>query len=333
LTLEAFFRRILEPRADGAFTARRRRRLHESAAMARSFFEGFDAVNPADASARALTEELEGIGDVGGQTQFRLREGYGALVDALANAARAAGAVIRLGTPVRLLRWSSGGVEVETAGERLSAQRAVVTLPVGILQDETAVRFEPELPQKRAAARRLGTGPVVKIILKFRDAFWESKDLAHRATGGQDADLSDLAMWHMPGSAWPTWWTYRPSRAPVVAGWSAGPAAVRLTGRTREALLESALLALAESLNADASELGGLMDAWHVHDWPADEWSRGAYSYVRLGGEHASKDLAEPVDHRLHFAGEATDTEGQASTVAGALATGQRAANEILRRT
>ena len=107
-------------------------------------------------------------------------------------------------------------------------------------------------------------------------------------------------MWHMPGAAWPTWWTYRPVRAPVLAGWSAGPAAIRLTGRPPEALLESALLTLAASLNAEARELGGLLEAWHVHDWPADQWSRGAYSYVRLEGEHASKDLAEAVEHRPH---------------------------------
>ena len=333
MTLEAFFQQIAGPKADGAFTARRRRRLHDSVAMARSFFEGFDAADPADASARALTEELEGVGDVGGQTQLRLRQGYGALVDALANAVTGAGATIRPASPVRTIRWSRGGVEADTASGAVSADRAIVTLPVGILQDESAVRFEPELPRKRAAARLLGTGPVVKIILKFREAFWEAKDLAARATGGQDEDLSNLAMWHMPGAAWPTWWTYRPIRAPVLAGWSAGPGAIRLTGRPPEALLESALLTLAASLNAEARELGGLLEAWHVHDWPADQWSRGAYSYVRLGGEHASKDLAEAVEHRLFFAGEATDTEGQASTVAGALATGQRAAQEVLRRT
>jgi monoamine oxidase len=330
MTLDAFFRRVAEPKADGAFTARRRRKLHESAAMARSFFEGFDAADPADASARALTEELEGVGDVGGQSQFRLRHGYGALVDALASAATAAaGADIRLATPVRAIRWSAGGVEAETDGGSISAERAIVTLPVGILQDKSAVRFEPELPQRRAAARLLGTGPVVKIVMKFRHAFWEAKDFAARATGGLDEDLSDLAMWHMPGAAWPTWWTYRPIRAPVVAGWSAGPAAMRLTGRGREELLESALLTLAESLNADARELGGLLEAWHVHDWPADEWSRGAYSYVRVGGENAGEVLAEPVEDRLFFAGEATDSQGQASTVAGALASGARAAAEV----
>ena len=45
----------------------------------------------------------------------------------------------------------------------------------------------------------------------------------------------------------------------------------------------------------------------------------------------ARRVLAEPVEGTLHFAGEATDTGGQASTVAGAIASGDRAAGQILR--
>jgi monoamine oxidase len=40
--------------------------------------------------------------------------------------------------------------------------------------------------------------------------------------------------------------------------------------------------------------------------------------------------LAEPVAGTLFFAGEATDTTGQEGTVHGALATGLRAARELL---
>jgi monoamine oxidase len=57
--------------------------------------------------------------------------------------------------------------------------------------------------------------------------------------------------------------------------------------------------------------------------------SRGAYSYVRVGGEGAREALAAPEGGRLYFAGEATDP-GQAGTVAGALQSGQRAARELL---
>jgi monoamine oxidase len=66
-----------------------------------------------------------------------------------------------------------------------------------------------------------------------------------------------------------------------------------------------------------------------VHDWQADPFARGGYSYVRVGGTGAREELAAPLEDTLFFAGEATDTE-QSGTVGGALASGQRAARELL---
>ena len=74
-----------------------------------------------------------------------------------------------------------------------------------------------------------------------------------------------------------------------------------------------------------------------VHGRPEATWrfirdaKRGAYSYVRVGGDSARKQLARPIEQTLFFAGEATDTAGEAGTVAGALASGRRAAREVLR--
>ena len=67
--------------------------------------------------------------------------------------------------------------------------------------------------------------------------------------------------------------------------------------------------------------------AFAIHDWQADPYARGGYSYVRVGGTGAREELAEPLEETLYFAGEATDTE-QSGTVGGALASGMRAAQE-----
>ena len=69
-----------------------------------------------------------------------------------------------------------------------------------------------------------------------------------------------------------------------------------------------------------------------VHDWRRDPFSRGAYSYVRVGGEGAREDLAVPIAGTLFFAGEATDPE-ESGTVAGALRSGQRAAQQLIEAT
>ena len=67
------------------------------------------------------------------------------------------------------------------------------------------------------------------------------------------------------------------------------------------------------------------------HDWSADPFARGAYSYVTVGGRTARKRLAAPLRDTLFFAGEATDDES-AATVEGALRSGVRAAHEVLAR-
>ena len=67
-----------------------------------------------------------------------------------------------------------------------------------------------------------------------------------------------------------------------------------------------------------------------THDWQADPFSRGAYSYAAVGGMEAAAKLAEPVANTLYFAGEATNSDGYNGTVHGAIATGLRAAKELL---
>ena len=77
------------------------------------------------------------------------------------------------------------------------------------------------------------------------------------------------------------------------------------------------------------STLPDLVD-WRITRWRADPWARGAYSYLAPGTSSTTRrTLAQPVDARIFFAGEATDLDHPA-TVHGALASGRRAAAEVL---
>jgi monoamine oxidase len=66
-----------------------------------------------------------------------------------------------------------------------------------------------------------------------------------------------------------------------------------------------------------------------VHNWQRDPFALGAYTYVTSGNSNARKDLAQPLEETLFFAGEATDSQGESATVTGALRSGLRAAAEI----
>jgi monoamine oxidase len=91
-----------------------------------------------------------------------------------------------------------------------------------------------------------------------------------------------------------------------------------------------ALRTLATLLHIGSEQLAQLLDAAYFHDWQTNPFSRGAYSYDAVSSDDAQQTLATPVENTLFFAGEATDTTGHNGTVHGAIASGRRAAREIL---
>src|SRR5581483_6376639 len=102
--------------------------------------------------------------------------------DALAAQLNGSKVRLQLHTVVRAISWKRNRVEVRgtflDAPFRVSARRAIVTLPIGVLQRPArdGVRFTPALSGKRDAVKLLVPGPVIKVSLRFRRAFWEELD-------------------------------------------------------------------------------------------------------------------------------------------------------------
>jgi monoamine oxidase len=293
--------------------------------FARRRVEGYEGADPARASARTMIGEWATEDEATGASHYRPLGGYGPLLDWLAGALDRDRVSLRLRTAVRAVRWGRGRVEVDAEAEgvplRARAKRAVVTLPLGVLQlprsAPGAVRFEPALDAKRAALRGLAPSQVVKVVMRFRSAFWEKRG------GGR---YEDAAFIRVLGAPFPSFWTALPVRAPVLVGWAGGPNASRLTGAGAPAIIRRA----EDSLERAFGRLAQRSLSAYVHDWQQDPYARCAYSYVAVGGAGARKALAEPLKGTLYIAGEAADFEGEHGTVAGALQSGARAALRIL---
>ena len=301
----------------------------EAAAMARAFVEGFDAADPARVSAHFIAKEW-GSGGMLDSPQFRPLGGYSSVLAALAGALDRESIRLQLQTVVREVRWRRGSVEIDAAflDQPFSVQAtcAIVTLPLGVLQAPVGasgtVRFVPGLDTKREALQQLVFGPVLKLSLRFRTAFWEKLD------GGR---YEDAAFFHSAATAFPTFWTALPLRAPLLTAWIAGPKAARLSMYEMPEIVRQALDSLSTVFGGrPPSEFE--LEAAYLHNWQTDPFSRGAYSYIAVGGGDARRTLAEPLEGTLFFAGEATDTEGEAATVTGALQSGARAAREVAER-
>jgi monoamine oxidase len=276
---------------------RKRRLAPITRTLARMMVQGFDAADPAIVSARDIADEWK---SALGSSQMRPQGGYQPLLATLSENLN-----MRMRHVVRRVRWRKGSVNVDG----IRARKAIITLPLGVLQ-AGSVAFDPPLDKD---LRMLVSGPVIRVAMRFRKAFWEERH-------------PGVAFYHSPQAPFPTFWTPLPMRAPLLTAWAGGPKAAALTGLPEKDLLGLAM----QSVRALFPKARGPED-FLVHDWQADPFARGGYSYLRAGGEGAREKLRQPIDKTLYFAGEATDAE-EAGTVAGALRSGWRAALEILGR-
>ncbi len=280
------------------------------------FVEGFDAARVDRISAQALAIAERAAEQIEGDRQFRLVEGYGALVEWLAGQLQSRGAAVVLNAVVQGLRWKPQRVEaaVSLGGQprTFTAEAAVITLPLGVLR-AGAVRFEPPLPEHAEALAKLEFGSVTKVVLRFRSRFWPEPD---------------FGFIHAPDEEWlPTWWS--DERADILTGWAGGPKGERLAARDRAFVVDRACEALAKIFGESPARVRANLVEAQWHNWSADPFARGAYSYIPAGGLELPRRLAQPVAGTLFFAGEATIRDADLGTVHGALETGQRAAREL----
>ncbi|HXI47405.1 MAG TPA: NAD(P)/FAD-dependent oxidoreductase [Steroidobacteraceae bacterium] len=289
---------------------------------ATAYVEGFNAADSRVIGVAALVAQQRAEDKVHSDRLFHVEAGYHALPAFLSDRFRAAGGTLLLEHPVRRVHWSQNAVAVSgvnAGGEsfELHAERAIVTLPLGVLQAGT-VEFEPAPQEIWSNAARMAMGPVVRISLLFDAKFWQQA-------------LSFLLTRDEVPSAW---WTPMPNSAPLITGWAGGAKAAALTQRIGaradwRALLEESLGTLSRMYGIAAQELHARLISWHTHDWQADPYSRGAYSYAPAGALNASANMTLPVADTLFFAGEHTDTTGHWGTVHGALGSGLRAAAQL----
>jgi monoamine oxidase len=280
----------------------------------RALIEGFDAAIVRDASIIAIAREWRsGVND----GLARPANGYVTIMQYLA---RVLDARIRLRTRVDEVRWSPQSVRIHATrdGEQVEiwARCALITVPIGVLQQQRGM-FTPPLPaETRAAIDAIAMGPVIKVVLEFRSPFWERVE---------DGRFRDVAFFRAPLCGLPAVWTRLPQRVPLLVAWAGGGAAQRLIDRRADPI--SAGLETCQTLFPSADVHAELRNAYS-HDWQADPFARGAYSFLRVGGGDARAALGAPIEQTLFFAGEATSSDDP-GTVAGALESGYRAADAI----
>jgi monoamine oxidase len=237
-----------------------------------------------------------------------LKQGYGALV-----ARHAVGVPVTLNTQVTAIDWSGKALRLTTPKGEVRAQKVIVTVSTGILAGGH-IRFDPALPDwKQEAIAGLPLGNHNRICLIYdRDVF------------GAEAPRSAALL---NQGAEPMSVTIRPFGYDYVVGLTGGRFADWLERAGEAAAVDLAKENLKKSFGSDiVKHVAG----HNVTAWRGDPWILGAYSAALPGQAAQRPRLAEALDERLFFAGEATSSEFY-STAHGAHLTGIKTAREVAR--
>ncbi len=234
-----------------------------------------------------------------------VKEGYGSLIARLAG-----GLPLQLNSAVTQIDSSQKEIRVTTSKGTLTAKTVIITVSSGILAGGD-IRFKPDLPDwKRQAVADLPLGCHNRICLLFdRNVFGDDHPL----------DVTLLS----PESE-PMAFHINPFGYHYVSGATGGRFADWLERAGPEA---SADLAKENLQKAFGSNITKHVVRDLVTAWRGDPWVRGAYSSAVPGAADQRARLAETIEGRMFFAGEATSLQSYA-TAHGAYRSGLHAAEQ-----
>ena len=221
-----------------------------------------------------------------------------------------AGLPVTLGCRVIGIDHRGKRLRVETEKGAIAADQVIVSIPTSLLARER-LAFTPGLPKKIEAAQGLPLGLDDKLFMALDRA--EEFDADVRLFGHTDRAATGA-------------YQFRPLGRPQIEAYFGGKLAAELEAGGDGAFFDFAVSELTGLLGSDFRYR---VKPIQIHRWGLDPFSRGSYSYALPGFADCRQALAEPVDDRLFFAGEACSV-GDFSTAHGAWQTGVTAADQVL---
>jgi monoamine oxidase len=239
--------------------------------------------------------------------------------------------LVQLNTPVSSIDYSGDVVTIkDKSGNEYKANKVIVTVPLAVLKSG-GIAFSPGLPSENTGAmEKFGMDPSFRAVIDFKKNFW-----------GDDAGY----IWG--GTVAPQYLNTGVSRGEfhrTLSFTMNSNAASSLSAMSRDQQI-SAILGEMDSIydgqatkfvrkvitkDADGNDIEGSIIA-AIKDWTKEEYIKGGISYPLVTTSNADREsLGKSVADKIFFAGEATDTTGDAGTVNGALASAERVAREVI---
>jgi monoamine oxidase len=195
----------------------------------------------------------------------------------------------------------------------VTADRVVLALPFSILRsvDYSKAGFSQV---KKTAIEELGMGTNSKLHVQFKNRFWNSLD----NQGDTYADTGYQSTWEVTRA--------QPGTAGILVDYTGGKIGASFGSGTPS---ERATKFLAQI----EPVLPGISSRWNgratVDYWTGYEWTKGSYSYWKVGQYTKFAGAEREQQDGCHFAGEHTSIDFQ-GYLNGAVESGERVAGEIL---
>ena len=249
--------------------------------------------------------DYDAYGDTG--VNWRVREGYGRLIERLGEAASP---VTATDCAVRRIDRSGPLLRLETSRGALTARIVILTVPNSLIADET-IRIDPPVPALLEATAGVPLGLASKV---------------HMTVRGAGDFQPDTQLWTRTDTAQTGGYHLRPFGRPMIEAYFGADLAWGLEADGPAALFD---FAASELVSALGSGMRRRLEAIAVSGWGVDPWSRGAYSHALPGHAADRARLRVPVEDRIFLAGEAT-APVYYGTAHGAWMEGRRAADAAL---
>jgi hypothetical protein len=275
--------------------------------------EGFHGAAVDRVSARSLAKQAGAS-----ESQYRLQEGYGALISFLLEELVKHDVEFALGQTITRVRTHTGGVELESRTRSFRAAAVVLALPLSVLRarpEHGGIVLDPESGRFRDALARFEMGAVMRVVVRFREP------------PAIFAELPRGGFLHAPDAPFPTFWSGCDADQSQLTAWCGGPRAA--TFRDENAVAAAVLASLSRVSGESPAALERCMLDLHVHDFVNDPHLRGAYPYtVPTSATDAS--VESSIAPTIVVAGDYFDAD-VLGTVGASVRSGYRAAETLSR--
>jgi monoamine oxidase len=226
---------------------------------------------------------------------------------------------INLGSALSTIKRNSNGsyqLSFKLSGggtSAVTADRVVLALPFSILRtlDYSKAGFSD---LKNTAIQELGMGTNSKLHLQFRDRYWN----AIGNNGNTYADTGFQNTWDVTRS--------QPGASGILVDYTGGNIGASFGSGTPTSRAQQFLAQIEPVLPGITSHWNGRAT---IDFWTGYQWTKGSYSYWKVGQYTKFGGIEGAQDGAVHFCGEHTSVDFQ-GYLNGGVETGYRAASEIV---